>query len=387
MKKGRFHRSVVGTVCLAMCLLLIIGSMGSAAAETFHSRTSRMNPDRIFMFRDIPGVTQLIPHFPFEMILKDSYLMDSGEIQDHLLLFHIFDEGDTVKVGIFYQVFTSVNDAEEKIMEVLLMDSGAYGMGEKGEIGDTSWIRSSSIWFIRSNVVVGITTEYFKNQDKQKIIDYVKIIDSILCEIPKVDDSSQIQAPIIISTEIVPTLQQYSEHLFSIKVTAKDPNGKKLYYSSLGGKPWAIPYSTDGILRLLKPNISRYTIGLIWVMNEDRIVSSLEKDFYSSSAIDSNEISTEAPQVFTLSQNAPNPFNPSTVISFSVVSAAPSRLAVYDALGREVAVLVDGFMQAGNHEVRWNGRDSNGNPVSSGVYLYRLEAGGKAETKKMMLVR
>jgi flagellar hook assembly protein FlgD len=64
-----------------------------------------------------------------------------------------------------------------------------------------------------------------------------------------------------------------------------------------------------------------------------------------------------------------------------------TRLTVYDALGREIAVLADGFLSAGNHEVRWNGRDSHGNPVSSGVYLYRLEAGGNAETKKMMLVR
>jgi flagellar hook assembly protein FlgD len=95
----------------------------------------------------------------------------------------------------------------------------------------------------------------------------------------------------------------------------------------------------------------------------------------------------ESPQVFTLSQNAPNPFNPATVISFRIASAMSSRLTVYDALGREVAVLAEGYLQAGNHEARWNGRDSRGNPVSSGVYLYRLEAGGKAETRKMMLVR
>jgi flagellar hook assembly protein FlgD len=95
----------------------------------------------------------------------------------------------------------------------------------------------------------------------------------------------------------------------------------------------------------------------------------------------------ESPQVFTLSQNAPNPFNPATVISFRLASVLSARLAVYDATGREVAVLAEGFMQAGNHEVRWNGRDSSGNPVSSGVYLYRLEAGGKSETRKMILVR
>jgi flagellar hook assembly protein FlgD len=95
----------------------------------------------------------------------------------------------------------------------------------------------------------------------------------------------------------------------------------------------------------------------------------------------------ESPQVFTLSQNAPNPFNPATVISFRLVKAAEVRLSVYDALGREVAVLAEGFMQAGNHEVRWNGRDKYGHPVSSGVYLYRLVACGKSETRKMTLMR
>jgi hypothetical protein len=102
---------------------------------------------------------------------------------------------------------------------------------------------------------------------------------------------------------------------------------------------------------------------------------------------DYEDHTAESPQVFTISQNTPNPFNPATVISFRLASALSVRLTIYDALGREIAILAEGFMQAGNHEVRWNGRDSNGNPVSSGVYLYRLVACGKAETRKMTLVR
>ena len=95
----------------------------------------------------------------------------------------------------------------------------------------------------------------------------------------------------------------------------------------------------------------------------------------------------EAPQVFTLSQNAPNPFNPSTAIGFSLAHPADVRLAVYDALGREVAVLAEGSYPAGDHTVRWDGRDHRGVKVSSGVYLYRLTAGGKAEIRRMTLVR
>jgi hypothetical protein len=76
-----------------------------------------------------------------------------------------------------------------------------------------------------------------------------------------------------------------------------------------------------------------------------------------------------------------------TVIEFSLASALSVHFSVYDTLGREIVVLADGVFPVGNHVARWNGRDRYGDPVSSGVYLYRLEAGGKAETRKMMLVR
>ena len=106
-----------------------------------------------------------------------------------------------------------------------------------------------------------------------------------------------------------------------------------------------------------------------------------------TSVNDSEDIFTEAPQVFTLSQNVPNPFNPSTAIGFSLAHPADVRLTVYDALGREVAGLAEGSYPAGDHTVRWDGRAHRGVKVSSGVYLYCLTAGGKAETRRMTLVR
>ncbi len=95
----------------------------------------------------------------------------------------------------------------------------------------------------------------------------------------------------------------------------------------------------------------------------------------------------EAPSVFTLSRNTPNPFNPSTAIAFTLSRPKRVRMTVYDTLGREVAILAAGNFSAGNHTLRWDGRDGRGNAVSSGVYLYRLEAGGKTETRKMLLAR
>ena len=74
-----------------------------------------------------------------------------------------------------------------------------------------------------------------------------------------------------------------------------------------------------------------------------------------------------------LQQNTPNPFNPRTVLRFSAAEAATVRLAIYDVHGRHVRTLVDGPMQAGQHEVVWDGTDSRGASVASGVYIYRLE--------------
>jgi uncharacterized protein (DUF1501 family) len=88
------------------------------------------------------------------------------------------------------------------------------------------------------------------------------------------------------------------------------------------------------------------------------------------------------PTGFSLEQNYPNPFNPTTVFSCQLPVASMVRLVVYDILGREVAVLIDGEMPAGRHSVTFDARD-----LASGVYLYRLEAGTFIETKRMTLLR
>ncbi len=84
----------------------------------------------------------------------------------------------------------------------------------------------------------------------------------------------------------------------------------------------------------------------------------------------------------SLSQNYPNPFNPTTEIGYQISEIGRTRLSVYDLLGREVAVLVDGVMPAGEHRVSF---DASG--LSSGVYLYRLQSGSMVETRRMTLVK
>lgn len=88
------------------------------------------------------------------------------------------------------------------------------------------------------------------------------------------------------------------------------------------------------------------------------------------------------PRELTLSQNYPNPFNPSTVISYELPETGHVHLAVYDMLGREVSVLVSGKQTAGRHELTWDA-----SPFASGMYVYRVVAGGKTLTRTMILIR
>jgi hypothetical protein len=88
------------------------------------------------------------------------------------------------------------------------------------------------------------------------------------------------------------------------------------------------------------------------------------------------------PELYMLHNNYPNPFNPSTTIRYDLPHAGEVSLAVYDLLGREVTILVDGYMEPGYHEVQWNGRE-----LSSGIYIARLVAPEYIKSIKMVLLK
>jgi predicted CXXCH cytochrome family protein len=93
------------------------------------------------------------------------------------------------------------------------------------------------------------------------------------------------------------------------------------------------------------------------------------------------------PTEFALNQNYPNPFNPTTEIRFALPSASHVRLSVYTVSGELVATLVNEEMNAGYYNVTWNGTSTGGVQVSSGLYLYRIQAGDFVQTMKMVLVK
>jgi hypothetical protein len=93
-------------------------------------------------------------------------------------------------------------------------------------------------------------------------------------------------------------------------------------------------------------------------------------------------VGSEIPEGLQLSQNYPNPFNPTTKIDFALPEASQVSLTVYNMIGQQVATLEDGFLSAGQHSVSFDASH-----LSSGIYLYRLQAGDQVMTRTLTLVK
>jgi len=109
--------------------------------------------------------------------------------------------------------------------------------------------------------------------------------------------------------------------------------------------------------------------------------------FLNGVNLDITDDTPTAKHVTKLDQNHPNPFNPSTEIKFSLRNKSKVTIRVYDVSGRLVNTLVDGVLGEGSHNVNWNGINSNGASVASGVYFYRMDTKDYTESKKMILLR
>ena len=108
---------------------------------------------------------------------------------------------------------------------------------------------------------------------------------------------------------------------------------------------------------------------------------------FSASLIVSAGDDNPLPYKFTLEQNHPNPFNPMTSISYSIPSAGEVNLSVFNTLGQRIITLVDNYQDAGTYIVEWNGTNDCGDPVSSGIYFYKIMINNDTECRKMLLLK
>lgn len=102
---------------------------------------------------------------------------------------------------------------------------------------------------------------------------------------------------------------------------------------------------------------------------------------------DDNEINTPIVKNVVLHSAYPNPFNPSTTISFDLKSSERVRLDIYNIKGQLIMNVCDNVVEKGNHKIVWDGKDGFGNKCGSGIYFYKITAGETTQTKKMMLIK
>jgi hypothetical protein len=171
-------------------------------------------------------------------------------------------------------------------------------------------------------------------------------------------------------------------------VTGHARNGGEHYYRSFNGTTMGTPIQTNNVTGDVvyggcragywnSPNPDSCVV--VWSPNlgSGAYCSRL---ICSTVGIQSN--GNEVPEMFTLSQNYPNPFNPVTNIKFSIPAGGNVKLTVFDITGKEVAVLVNQNMNAGNYTA-----DFDASQLSSGIYFYTLSSGSFTDTKKMILVK
>jgi protocatechuate 3,4-dioxygenase beta subunit len=199
--------------------------------------------------------------------------------------------------------------------------------------------------------------------------------------------------------------------LSDIQGTVRDASGNPLqnavvYLLDAAGQPVASARSNkDGLYQLSGiprgqyrvqaghlDYTSQYNDGAAAMEDADLVNvagGTFQVDFALDASVTSVEDPSEViPATMALRGNYPNPFNPETEIHFDLSQDTAVKLRIFNVLGREVNVLVDGQMQAGEHSVVWNGTDLNGQQMTSGIYFYVLEsAGQRVDVKKMTLMR
>ena len=180
-----------------------------------------------------------------------------------------------------------------------------------------------------------------------------------------------------------------------ITLDGGQPGVESIVYASVDGEIIDVSIADlDGYYSLSDLEIGIYDISAFSVYGEGELGYPADVTFHDLygadivlSPTETDEDIEPLPTRNSLSQNYPNPFNARTTISFALMQSADVTLEVFNIVGQKVTVLADDLYQAGHHDIIWDGRDSGGQPVASGVYYYRLTAGDYSETNRMTLLK
>lgn len=160
---------------------------------------------------------------------------------------------------------------------------------------------------------------------------------------------------------------------------------------SLGNSGDPFPGSTNNSSfgPVTSPNSDSYASSnsFVSISNISASAATMYANFVVSLAADNDDDDPTILPVFALSQNFPNPFNPTTSIAFSLPNAGEVEINIYNVLGEKVDALLPGYLQAGDHFVTWDGTDNSGQGLPSGIYLYELVTEVDQEVRQMVLLK
>ncbi len=160
-------------------------------------------------------------------------------------------------------------------------------------------------------------------------------------------------------------------------VPSQAPAGQFTYFFNVGNFPNRV-ISTDSFTFIKSSSASAAKSSV-----SNWAVLDIETNQLADELMSEVEVESQ-PEVFVLEQNYPNPFNPSTIIAYQLPRAERVKITIYDLSGRQVRELVNEFQHAGSHTAQWDGRSHAGQVVSSGLYIYQIQAGEFVQSRKML---
>jgi hypothetical protein len=165
--------------------------------------------------------------------------------------------------------------------------------------------------------------------------------------------------------------------------------GYRRFMLTTGPFAMALGDTQEVVLAMIASAAPTGVENVTWLRNRTKYLQGIYPNLgeYVAGFVTSVDGQSSVPGEFSLNQNFPNPFNPSTRIGFTIPDAGRVKLSVYDILGQEIFVLRDGYLSAGRHSVLWDGRNTSGETSPSGVYFSKLTQGNHQEVRKLLLLR
>lgn len=168
-----------------------------------------------------------------------------------------------------------------------------------------------------------------------------------------------------------------------VLIKINNVSGEFTFSDSTGSYQYRLPAGIYDVYaeRVFHEDVVEYQIEVL-----DGEFTQLDLAMYKVVGLDEHEVPYHSSQIFNLS-NYPNPFNPTTIIEFSIQNNINVELSIFNIKGQKVKTLINEQMQKGKHSIVWSGLDSNNKPVSSGIYLYKIKAGNQETVKRMLLLK